>query len=342
MSRAPSRVDYRLGSLYALVTAALYAVQEPFSFLAANRLNALQFVFLTQLALFVSLPFLALRARSRRDLAALLRAPSNYGKLAVIFAIGMSGLLLYNFGLSDTHPIIVSAVLNLLPFWAALVALVLSRVPIPVSPLVFFGCFAGAFLGAVIVAWSQLDDRQSVDALVTDLLQGSWIYALPVPICTALGGTLIAKWFGTYDESAAMASNFLFANVLLIPASLILLYRRGELGFDGEVLAIALMIVGTIIASSFGRVFFQIALTVTAGDNGFVSMFLNLVPALTALISFAMAWGVPALHFGFDVRFFAGLALIVASLVLFSLRSMGCARARGVTVSDLTAPDLPA
>ena len=64
MSRAPSRVDYRLGSLYALVTAALYAVQEPFSFLAANRLNALQFVFLTQLALFVSLPFLALRAKA--------------------------------------------------------------------------------------------------------------------------------------------------------------------------------------------------------------------------------------------------------------------------------------
>ncbi len=321
MSRAPSRVDYRLGSLYALVTAALYAVQEPFSFLAANRLNALQFVFLTQIALLLSLPLLALRAKSRRDLAALLGSPSSYGKLAVIFAIGISGLLLYNFGLSDTHPIIVSAILNLLPFWAALVALVVSRVPIPVSPLVFFGCFVGAFLGAMIVAWSQLDDRQSADALVSALLRGSWIYALPVPICTALGGTLIAKWFGNYDESAAIASNFLFANVLLIPATLFLLYRRGELGFDGQLLAIALMIVGTVIAASIGRVFFQVALTVTAGDNGFVSMFLNLVPALTALISLALSWGIPALHFGFDIRFFAGLALIVAALALFSLRS---------------------
>ena len=103
------------------------------------------------------------------------------------------------------------------------------------------------------------------------------------------------------------------------------------------------MIVGTIIAASIGRVFFQVALTVTAGDNGFVSMFLNLVPALTALISFALSWGVPALHFAFDVRFFAGLALIVASLVLFSLKSLGCARAKGVAAaSDLTAPDLPA
>jgi drug/metabolite transporter (DMT)-like permease len=323
MSGVPSRVDYRLGSLYALVTSGLYAVQEPFSFLAASQLSTIQFVFLTQIALFLSLPLLTLRARSRRDLVALLAQPSNYGKLAVVFVIGMSGLLLYNVGLSNAHPIIVSAVLNLLPFWAALVALVLSRVPIPVSPLVFFGCFAAAFLGAMVVAWSQLDDRQSMDMLVSALLQGSWIYALPVPICTALGGTLIAKWFGNYDEPAAIASNFLFANVLLIPATLILLYRRGELGFDGQILAIALMIIGTIIASSIGRVFFQVALTVTAGDNGFVSMFLNLVPALTALISFAMSWGVPALHFAFDVRFFAGLALIVAALVLFSLKSWG-------------------
>ena len=188
MARVLNRVDYRLGSLYALVTAALYAVQEPFSFLAANRLSAIQFVCLTQIALFLSLPLLMASPASRRDLVALMAKPSNYGKLAVVFGVGMSGLLLYNFGLSDTHPIIVSAVLNLLPFWAALVALVLARVPIPVSPLVFFGCFAGAFLGALIVAWSQLDDRQSTDALVSDLLQGSWIYALPVPICTALGG----------------------------------------------------------------------------------------------------------------------------------------------------------
>ena len=342
MARVLNRVDYRLGSLYALVTAALYALQEPFSFLAASRLSAIQFVCLTQIALFLSLPLLMANAASRRDLVALMAKPSNYGKLAIIFAIGMSGLLLYNIGLSAAHPIIVSAILNLLPFWAALVALVLARVPIPVSPPVFFGCFAGAFLGALIVAWSQLDERQSTDALVSALLQGSWVYALPVPICTALGGTLIAKWFGKYDELAAMASNFLFANVLLIPATLILLYRRGELDFDGQILAIALMIVGTIISASIGRVFFQVALTVTAGDNGFVSMFLNLVPALTALISFALSWGVPALHFAFDVRFFAGLALIVASLVLFSLRSLGCARATALRASDLTAPDAPA
>ena len=77
---------------------------------------------------------------------------------AIIFAIGMTGLLLYNFGLSNAHPIIISVILNLSPFWAAAVAYFLSRVPIPVSPAIFFGCFAGAFLGAMAVAWSQLGD----------------------------------------------------------------------------------------------------------------------------------------------------------------------------------------
>ena len=315
--------DYRLGSFYALVTAILYAVQEPFSFLAARRLSTIQFVCLTQIALFLSIPLLTLNPASRRDFVALLSDPSNYGRLAAIFAIGMSGLLLYNFGLSDAHPIIVSAILNLLPFWAALVALAVSGVPIPVSPGVFFGCFAGAFLGAMAVTWSQISamDRRTMDMLAASFFSGSWVYALPVPIFTALGATLIGRWFRRYDESAAIASNFLFANVILIPSTLFVLHGRGELDFGDQTLAIALMIVGTIIAASVGRVFYQIGLTVTAGDNGFVSMFLNLVPALTALISFALSWKIPLLHFAFDPWFLVGLALIGVSLVLFSQTS---------------------
>ena len=90
-----TRADYRLGALYALVTAVLYSVQEPFSYLAANRLDTMQFVCLTQIALFVSIPLLTLHPVSRRDFVALLADPANYGKLAAIFATGMSGLLLY-------------------------------------------------------------------------------------------------------------------------------------------------------------------------------------------------------------------------------------------------------
>ena len=323
MRRPPASTDYRIGTLYAVLTALLYAVQEPLSFPAAHRLTTIQFVCLTQVALFLSVPLVTFRRQSRGDLLALLAEPASYAKLAVIFAIGLTGLLLYSVGLGDAHPIIVSAILNLLPFWAALVALAISGVPIPVSPPLFFGCFAAAFLGAMMVAWSQVaaEDQRTWNALVQNLLGGGWLYALPVPVCTALGGTLVAKWFAKYDEAAAVAANFLFANVLLIPATLVILARRTDFGFDGELPAVALAVFGTIVAASVGRVLFQIALTVTGGDNGFVSMFLNLVPALTAVISFALSGWIPDLHFAFDLRFFLGLGLIAASLAMFSLRS---------------------
>ncbi len=323
MPESATPTNYRLGSLYSLITAFLYATQEPFSFPAAKHLTTLQFVCLTQIALLISIPLVTWRPESRRDLAALLREPSNYGKLAVIFAIGMTGLLLYNFGLSDAHPIIISAILNLSPFWAAMVALIIMRVAIPVSPAVFFGCFAGAFIGAMAVAWSQLGGagRLAFGELAESFLHGSWVYAIPVPLCSALGGTLIGKWLSRYEESAAVAANFFVANVILIPSTVFILYWRSELRFGDEWVAIVLMIAGTIIAASVGRVFYQIALTVTGGDNGFVTMFLNLVPALTALISLALSWWIADLHFAADPWFFAGSALIGASLLLFSLKA---------------------
>ena len=323
MPQSVSTISYRLGTPYSTVTAFLYATQEPFSFPAARHLDTMQFVCLTQIALFISVPLVTAQPGSRADLARLLRDGSNYWKLAVIFAIGVSGLLLYNFGLSNAHPIIIAAILNLSPFWAAGVALILSRVPIPVSPTVFFSCFAGAFLGAMAVAWSQLGEanRPSMGELASNLVQGSWVYAIPVPLCSALGGTLVGKWLARYDESAAVAANFLFANVLLIPATVLVLYLRSELQFDNQFAAIILMIIGTIVAGSVGRIFYQIALTVTGGDNGFVTMFFNLVPALTALISLFLSLWIADLHFAIDPMFFFGSALIVASLLIFSLKS---------------------
>jgi drug/metabolite transporter (DMT)-like permease len=312
--------NYRLGSLYGLITAFLLATQEPFSFLAAKRLDTVQFVCLTQIALLLSIPLLTFHAVSRRDFVALLRDRSNYGKLAVIFAIGMCGLLLYNLGLSNAHPIIISAVLNLSPFWAALVALLISRVPIPVSPAIFFSCLAGAFIGAMAVAWSQIAAAPTMGELTENLLHGSWVYAIPIPICSALGGTLIGKWFARYDESATIAANFLASAAVLIPVTVFILYRRSELQFD-QLLAIVLMIVGTIIAASVGRVLYQIALTVTGGDNGFVTMFFLLVPALTGLISLSLSWWIADLHFAIGPVFYFGLAIIAASLLLFSLKS---------------------
>ena len=79
------RISYKLGSIYAVVTALLLSVQEPFSFLAAKRLSVTQFVFLTQVALLMSIPLLMSREKSRRDLVSLVGNAATYGKLGFCF-----------------------------------------------------------------------------------------------------------------------------------------------------------------------------------------------------------------------------------------------------------------
>jgi drug/metabolite transporter (DMT)-like permease len=317
-----SQANYRHGAFYSLATAFLLATQEPFSFPAASRLTSVQFVCLTQVSLLVSIPLLTLHPKSRRDFFALLRDRSNYGKLALILAIGICGLLLYNRGLSNSHPIIIAAILNLSPFWAALVALAISKVPIPVSRTIFFSCLIAAFAGAMAVAWSQIGgaDKPTMGDVWDNLLQGSWVYAVPVPICSALGGTLIGKWFRKYDESGTIAANFLVSTSILIPVTLIIMYSRSELHLT-QLPAVILMMIGTIIAASLGRVFYQIALSATGNDNGFVTMFFLLVPALTGLISLPLSWWIADLRFTVDPVFFFGLLAIGVSLLLFSLKS---------------------
>ena len=318
------RINYKLGSIYAVVTALLLSVQEPFSFLAAKRLSVTQFVFLTQVALLMSIPLLIVRGRSRRDLILLLGNKANYGKFGVLFAVGMSGLLLFKLGLSNAHPIIISAIINLQPFWAALVALLIARVPIPVSSPIFFGCLVSAFLGAMAVAWSQVGEasRPDFSQLADSAMHGTWLYAIPVPICSALGGTLVCKWFVKYDESAAIAANFFVSALVLLPAAGFVLYWRSDLHF-GQVVPVILMIAGTIVAASLGRVLYQVALSVTGNDNGFVTMFFLLIPALTALISLPLSWWISDLHFAVSWMFYVGLVVVSASLLFFSLKSWG-------------------
>jgi drug/metabolite transporter (DMT)-like permease len=316
------RKNYQLGSIYAVVTALFLSVQEPFSFLAAKRLTVTQFVFLTQVALLISIPLLVARGKSRRDLILLLGDAANYRKLGALFLVGMAGLLLFKHALSNAHPIIISAIINLQPFFAALVALIIARVPIPVSPTIFFGCLISAFLGAMLVAWSQVGEanRPDLSQLAESAMHGTWLYAIPVPICTALGGTLVCKWFAKYDESAAIAANFFVSAVILIPVVGFFLYWRSALHF-GQVVPVILMMEGTIIAASVGRVLYQIALSVTGADNGFVTMFFLLIPALTALISFALSWWISELHFAVSWMFYVGLVVVSTSLLFFSLKS---------------------
>ena len=316
------KINYKLGSLYAVITAFLLSIQEPFSFLAAKQLSVLQFIFLTQVALLMSIPLLTVRATNRRDLISLLGNVKNYGKFGALFAIGMSGLVLFKLGLSKAHPIIISAIINLMPFWAALVARVVSRVPIPVSPAIFFGCLMGGFLGAMAIASSQVGEaeRPNLTELADSALHGTWLYAVPVPICSALGGTLVGKWFSKYDESAAVAANFFVSACVLVPAVGFILYLRSELHF-GQIFAIILMILGTIVAASVGRVAYQIALSITGNDNGFITMFFLSIPALTALISLPLSLWISDLHFAIDRMFYIGLVVVSASLLLFSLKA---------------------
>ena len=86
MLSAGRKINYKLGSLYAVITAFLLSIQEPFSFLAAKQLSVLQFVFLTQVALLMSIPLLTVRATSRCDLISLLMDVRNYSKLGALFA----------------------------------------------------------------------------------------------------------------------------------------------------------------------------------------------------------------------------------------------------------------
>ena len=319
-----SSANLRLGSFYALATTALLATQEPFSALAAKHLSPLYFVCLTQAALLLSVPLLTARRASRHDFVVLLSARRNRIKLAVLFVIGCSGLALYNLGLRNAHPIIIAAILNLSPFWAALVARVVSRKPIPISPFLFCGCFFVAFVGAMLIAWSQIDvsSGASMDDLVESLIHGSWKYAIPIPVFFALSGTLVGHWFREMDESATIAANFVVSASVLIPGTLLAAYLWSvpAIGSDGKG-AVLLLLIGTLAAAAAGRVCYQIALTVTDNDNGFVTMFFLLVPALSSLISFPLSWWIPELRFAAGPMFLGGLTLVAAALFIFSRRS---------------------
>ncbi len=327
MGISAPRANYQLGSFYSLVTAALLATQEPFSALAARRFSSPQFICIMQFALLLSVPLLTLPAASRRDFIALLSDARNWGKLVILFAIGLCGLVLYNIGLSSAHPIITAAILNLSPFWAALVAIVISKKPVPVSPLVFFGCFAIAFVGAMMVAWSQMDASNQV--LFRDVLESifhsRWGYAIPIPIFFALSGTLVNRWFADFDEAAAIAANFVVSSFILIPATLFIIASsnlKPDFTMDEQRLsAVLLLILGTLAAAAAGRVYYQVALTSTNNDNGFVTMFFLLIPALSSLITIPLSWWIPGLRFVIGPMFFVGLFLVTAPLLLFLVKA---------------------
>jgi hypothetical protein len=279
---------------------------------------------LTQVALLLSLPLLLSRADSRRDFATILLDVRQWPKLAVIFLVGVAGLGLYDIGLSSAHPIITAGVLNLSPFWAAMVAFAFSGRTVSLRPAAFWLCFLVAFCGAMAIAWSQIDlDNELLSReVIASLLHSRWIYALPMPAFFALSGTLVFKWFPDFDEAASIGANFFVSAAILIPAAAISAHYEPSFRLsEGSAGAIGLLLLGTLAASAAGRLLYQKALTATRDDNGYVTMFFLMIPAISAMISWPLSGWIPTLRFIPNAAFGLGLALVMGPLLLLSVVS---------------------
>ncbi len=329
MTATPRVTNYKLGAVYSLATAALLSIQEPFSALAARSLTYSEFICLTQIALLLSVPLLTVGRASRRDFGVVLFDARNWGKLAILFAVGIAGLFLYNIGLSSAHPFITAGILNLSPFWAALVTLAVSRKSIPGSPALFFGCFAVAFFGAMAIAWSQLTGTSAsrLQDIVNSVLHSRWIYALPMPIFFALSGTLVGKWFRGLEESGVIAANFVVSAIILIPFTIAVAYPEDNFRVQGPpLIAVLMLLVGTLASSAAGRVFYQVALTTTDNDNGFVTMFFLAIPVVSSVISTLLSRWISDLRIVEGPLFLLGLVLVTLPLLVFSMKTLAWRR----------------
>jgi hypothetical protein len=162
------------------------------------------------------------------------------------------------------------------------------------------------------------DNKILVNAVIENAIRSRWIYALPAPIFFALNGTLVFKWFSEFDESAAMAANFVVSSLVLIPVAVATSNFSARIS-EQSALAILLLLFGTLASAAAGRVFYQIALTATQNDNGYVTMFFLLTPVLTPLISLPLSRWMPDLQFVAGPLFFIGMALVIVALFLFLL-----------------------
>ena len=312
------------GALYALATAALLATQAPLSLLGAKRLSAAEFICVTEMVLLLCVPFMLRTRRSREHFRALISSVSNLGKFGVLLLIGLIGIVLYAFGLGRGHPIVISAVLNLDPLWAAIIAYLIAGKKIPTSLWTFTLCLAVAFVGAMLLAISQADTPSLSLQIFKN--RGSLLaagLALPVPVLWALSGSLVGKWFCGRRWSACIAVTFITAAVVVVPVTLAVAYAQSGLTIKSDILpAIALLAAGTILATGFGRVLYQKALTVTDNNNGFVSIFFLLIPAFTCLLSLWMSRWISELKFTVGrTLFFLGLGLIAAPILVFLWQS---------------------
>jgi hypothetical protein len=213
--------------------------------------------------------------------------------------------------------------LNLDPFWAAVVAYLVAGKKMPTSWAPFAFCLVVAVAGAMLLAFSQTKDQSmSLQMFSSDSLVATAL-ALPVPVLWALSGSLVGKWFSNFDEAACIAVTFTTAAVVVVPIALAIALARSGFDLSFHLMpAIALLTLGTILSTGFGRVVYQKALTMTDNNNGFVSMFLLLIPAVTCLISLGMSPWIKELSFTVSPVFFVGMVLIAAPILIYSWQSL--------------------
>ena len=307
--------------MFSVATAALLAAQDPLTGPAAQKLTAIQFVLVTQVALAFASTFLLFKSEARRDFAKLITSRRGALRLFALTMLGLCGLALYNLGLRHAHPVVISAILNLSPFWAALVARYFAGVGIPAGVAAFAIALATAFAGAMLVAYSQMRPEDISGKGIAQIFgQGSWYFAIPIPLFTSLSGTLIGLWFKDYREPASIAAALLAPAIVLIPVCSLYLWFQPH-GFSLDWRAAGLLAAGAIAAAGIGRLFYQLALSKTDGDNGFVTMFSLLGPGLAAVYSWLLSYWIAGLRFQANATYLIGLAVTAGALFYFLRRS---------------------
>ena len=253
--------------------------------------------------------------------------PTHWPKFLALLAIGLGGLALYDVGLSSAHPIITAAVLNMSPFWAALVAQSSVRQNARRSRHISSSAsFFVAFLAAMVVAWSQIDTDSSARSAASDRQRSAQsldlrpadahLFRVERQACSTV-------WFSRYDEGAAIAANFLVSSIVLIPAAVWLAHGRGPPALKrghgaGD----------TALVHRHACLFGGRPRLLSAGVERHPQRqwlrdhVLPLIPALSALVSWPLSRWIVTLRFAPSPLFFGGIALVIAPLLLFAFAAL--------------------
>ena len=133
-----------------------------------------------------------------------------------------------------------------------------------------------------------------------------------------------------------MAANFVVSAIILIPLTIAVAYPEGNFRFQGpSLIAVLMLLVGTLASSAAGRVFYQVALTTTDNDNGYVTMFFLVIPVVSSAISIFLSRWISDLRVVEGPMFLIGLVLVTAPLLVFSIktwRSAGPSGGRAVRI----------